>query len=106
MGSQGHMLGTATAPSGGESPTFDLNSLPQNSTVAFKIIKGDMSAEVLRGIAKLKNADNVAGGDDYTIVGSVPNTICPGPEHAPGVEEWDDELFEERNVEDCKLLSQ
>ena len=41
-------------------------------------------------MARLKNADNVAAEDDYTVVVLIVTTVAPGSESAHEVEEWDE----------------
>ena len=36
---------------------------------------GDVNADVLRGVARLRNADNVAEGDGYTIARLFATTV-------------------------------
>ena len=89
---------TINAPSNGDFSQGLLNALPTDWGSVLKSFMKIVGPEVWRGIAKLKNVDNVALGDDQTTMASRAITIAKNGENGIDDGEWDDKLFEDRDL--------
>ena len=56
----------------------------------------DLGPDLWTGIAKLKNVNNVAHGDDHTIIALGATTVVRNAKVGLDDKDWDDELFEDR----------
>ena len=79
-------------------PPGSLETLPTKQNAVLESFMEGFGSELWRVIARLKNVDNVALGDDQTTIASGATTIMRNAEVGLDDEDWDDERVEDRDL--------